>query len=204
MEQRPWYIVFAGVNGSGKSTLYRTGLWRTSNMPHAMARINPDEILRTDGGDWSSAHDQLDAGKKALASLNDHFEHRRSFNHETTLTGHRSLKTIKQAHELGYRVHLLYTGVANESIAIERIRHRASLGGHDIDETAVRRRYRTSLANFSKALDYCDEAQVFDNTASFKCIALWSRGTLAWWGASRATGAWLPEAMLDETLWRSA
>lgn len=38
---QPVYVVFAGVNGAGKSTFYRTGLWRTEDMPRTMARGTP-------------------------------------------------------------------------------------------------------------------------------------------------------------------
>lgn len=172
MDDRPWYIVFAGVNGSGKSTLYRTNLWRTPGMPTSMPRVNPDELLSANGGNASSARDQIQAGKEA------------------------------RAHQEGYRVRLFYIGVASEDIAIDRIAHRAALGGHDIEEASVRRRYGASLTNFSKALAWCEEAQVFDNTTAFKCIAVWNKGTLAWWGASKTTGSWLPSAMLDGTVWK--
>lgn len=93
MDDRPWYIVFAGVNGSGKSTLYCTNLWRAPGMPTSMPRVNPDELLSAKGGNASSACDQIQAGKEALALIDGHFAHQRSFNHETTLTGHRALKT---------------------------------------------------------------------------------------------------------------
>ncbi|WP_449315759.1 hypothetical protein [Rubneribacter sp.] len=43
---------------------------------------------------------------------------------------------------------------------------------------------------------------MFDNTFDFKCIAAWSRGTLAWWGASKQIGSWLFDAMLDDRIWR--
>lgn len=84
----------------------------------------------------------------------------------------------------------------------QRIRHRVETGGHGIDEATVRRRYRTSLANCARAIDQCEEIQVLDNTVAFKCIALWSRGSLAWWGAPKQVGAWLPKAMLDDSIWR--
>ncbi len=202
METKPWYVVFCGVNGSGKSTLYRTNLWRTPDMPKRMQRVNPDELLRKQGGTWISAHDQVAAGKAALRIIDACLAERRSFNQETTLTGHKALQTIMKARAKGYRVHLLYLGVENEHVALERIAHRVEVGGHGIDETLVRRRFRASLSNFCKALPYCDEAHVFDNTAAFKRIAIWSKNTLVWWGASQAVGAWLPNAMADESMWQ--
>ena len=109
---------------------------------------------------------------------------------------------MAEAREKGYRVFLFYIGLANEGIALQRIERRVQAGGNDIDEALVRKRYRASLANLSKALPYCEEAHVLDNTVAFKRIALWHRNTLAWWGASKSVGAWLPEAIADESLWR--
>ena len=197
----PFYIVFAGVNGAGKSTFFQSQLWRTPDMPQRMARVNPDEILRDFGGDWRSASDAMRAGKIALEAIDGHFSRKRSFNQETTLSGRTALKNIKRAHDLGYRVFLYFIGVENAEIAVERIGHRVSVGGHDVDVADVRRRHRTSLANFAKALDYCEQALVFDNTVDFSCLALWSRGTLAWWGGASLAHNWLADAILDDDLW---
>ena len=179
MSEQPFYVVFAGVNGAGKSTLFRSDFWHTGGMPATMARVNPDEILREQGGDWSNGQDQVAAGRIALRSVDEHLAARRSFNQETTLAGHRALRTMAEAREKGYRVFLFYIGLANEGIALQRIERRVQAGGHDIDE-----------------------ALVLDNTVAFKRIALWHRNTLAWWGASKSVGAWLPEAIADESLWR--
>lgn len=83
MSEQPFYVVFAGVNGAGKSTLFRSDFWRTGGMPATMARVNPDEILREQGGDWSNGQDQVAAGRIALRSVDEHLAARRSFNQET-------------------------------------------------------------------------------------------------------------------------
>lgn len=198
---RPFLVVFAGVNGSGKSTFYHSGAWRNENMPKTMHRINPDDIIREQGWDWSDKTQQIQAEKIALKRIEECLEKRASFNQETTLAGHCSIKTIRKAHEKGYRIFLFFVGVQTPSIALERIEHRVSLGGHDTDEEAVRRRFRSSLANLSKITEFCEEVQVIDNTASFRRIALWHNGTLCWWGASPLVGSWLSEAMTDDEIW---
>ena len=138
----PFYVVFAGVNGAGKSTLYQSGLWQLPGMPSTMERVNPDEILREQGGDWRSSSDQLRAGREARKRINELFEKRQSFNQETTLTGRLAARNIKHARQQGYRVLVNYVGVQDAAIALERIAHRVAQGGHDIDESAVRRRFR--------------------------------------------------------------
>lgn len=200
-EDVPFYIVFGGVNGAGKTTLFRSDLWQCAGIPKSMSRINPDETLRENGGDWQKVEDQKRAGKIALERIDELFRKRKSFNQETTLTGRVALRNIKRAHQLGYRIFLYYVGVKNEEVALERIAHRMSLGGHSISEEAVRRRFRSSLENFSRALDYCEQAIVFDNTQEFVQLALWKNATLAWWGNPKVHGPWLIDAMQSET-WR--
>ncbi|WP_165045754.1 zeta toxin family protein [Adlercreutzia sp. ZJ138] len=199
---RPFYIVFAGVNGAGKSTLYRSGLWRSADIPEKMARVNPDEIVRELGGSWRNTSDQLRAGRVALKRIDELFEKRTSFTHETTLAGRSSVQRIKHAHDLGYRVFLYYVGVESPHIALRRIAHRVEVGGHDIGERVVQRRFTASLSGLASVLDFCEHITVFDNTRVFTCIMEWSRGMLSWWGNPQVNGPWLLDAMQDENVWR--
>ena len=200
---RPFYVVFAGVNGAGKSTFYRSGLWRTEEMPERMAHVDPDEILRAAGGDWRNGGDNLRAGREALVRIDGCFAKGRSLSQETTLSGRLALKNIGRARALGYRVFVYYIGVDSAATALERIEHRVALGGHDIDETTVRRRRNASLSNLALVLDDCEQVAVFDNTVDFTCLALWSSGTLAWWsGGGLRADNWLSAAVLDDVLWQ--
>ncbi len=193
---RPAYIVFAGVNGAGKSTFYRSDLWRQPSMSAHMPRVNPDEIVREQGGDDRSEADQLRAGREALHRINELFDKRKSFNQETTLTGRAAISNIQRAHDAGYRVLVYYIGIASPEKALERIEHRVETGGHPIREDVVRRRYRSSLQNLSRILDLCDEVLVFDNTTEFTAVAQWINGTLAWVGNVRLCAPWLLEAIM--------
>lgn len=78
-------------------------------------------------------------------------------------------------------------------MALDRIAHRVAVGGHDIDEGAVLRRYRASLGNLSRALDLCDEATILDNTVEFVALARWSAGVLSWVGDVAKHGALVHE-----------
>lgn len=198
---RPRYVIFAGVNGAGKSTLYRSGLWKKSPHDNTLLRVNPDEILKAAGDDPASMKAQISAGKRALQLVDSYLQHQRPFSQETTLTGKLAVSRLKRIRELGYEICMHYVGLKDANLAIERIKHRASIGGHDIAETDVRRRFGASIANFSKALDYCDEVRVYDNTHELTRIAAWSHGTLCWWCGSPAKGAWLLQAMQSDN-WR--
>lgn len=166
-----------------------------------MARVNPDEILKAVKANSDSIKSQLEAGKKAVNLIEGYFEKRVSFNQETTLTGQSALARLKRAHELGYEVRLHYVGVETPDVAIERVRHRAGLGGHFIKEKDVRRRFDSSLLNFAHCLDFCDEVRVYDNTEELTRIAVWKHGTLCWWSGRKAASSWLLRAMTSEG-WR--
>ena len=48
--------------------------------------------------------------------------------------------------------------------ALNRIRTRVALGGHDVPEPDARRRYVRSLANLPAAIARSDEVRLYDNT----------------------------------------
>ena len=52
----------------------------------------------------------------------------------------------------GYQVHLYYLWLASADVAVARVRRRVELGGHDVPEAVIRRRYRRSLANVATDL----------------------------------------------------
>ena len=100
----PFFIVFAGVNGAGKTTFFHSGLWKTADMPSRMARVNPDEIARTLKGGQSKTREEFEAGRIARQRIEQCFDEHRSFNQETTLSGHAALKNLVRARDLGYRI----------------------------------------------------------------------------------------------------
>ena len=58
------YVLFAGVNGAGKSTMYEVLGSEIEGV-----RINSDEILVSNGGDWKSEQDQIKAGMEAVKRI---------------------------------------------------------------------------------------------------------------------------------------
>ena len=124
----PFFIVFAGVNGAGKTTFFRSGLWKTADMPSRMARVNPDEIARTLKGGQSKTREEFEAGRIARQRIEQCFGEHRSFNQETTLSGHAALKNLVRAHDLGYRIFMYYIGVDSVLTATRRVTHRVALG----------------------------------------------------------------------------
>lgn len=163
------FTIFAGVNGAGKSTLFVT-----DNSDNLGVRLNTDEIVRKSGKDWRDVQAQIDAGKRLLALQQDCFDKGLSCNRETTLCGNNILKSVVQAKELGYSVHLRYVGVSSAEIAKERVKKRINLGGHGVSENTIEHRYGTSIENFLKIYKYCDKINIYDNSGDALVLVAYS------------------------------
>jgi len=195
MAAQPYYILFAGVNGAGKSTLFRTGLWEHGDIGTSLPRVNSDEIIVENGWDWRSESDQIKAGRVAVSSIREHFENRRSFNQETTLTGKSIMRNIRKARELGYRIIMFYLCVDDPAIANDRIVKRGSIGGHSIDADTIARRYDASICNLIESIDAYDELYLYDNTVNLELEARFKSGELAYFNPSEPGLAWVASVM---------
>ena len=103
---------------------------------------------------------------------------------ETTLAGSCVLRPMETARKAGYRIVLNYVSVDSPDQALIRIRNRVALGGHDVPESDVRRRFARSQAYLPAAIARADEVLLYDNTDSdmpHREVAL-LRGT-TWWTA---------------------
>ncbi|ESL03474.1 hypothetical protein GCWU000282_01185 [Catonella morbi ATCC 51271] len=166
------YTLFAGVNGAGKTTIYRTmGFDENEN------RVNADEILVANGGDWSNREDQIKAGREALRRLDSFIKQGVSFNQESILTGQTILRTIEKVKENGFLVNLYYIGLNSPELAIERVKRRVANGGHGIPEDVIRKRYATSLDMLTRVAQLCDFVVVYDNSKAYNKIARYENGS---------------------------
>lgn len=67
--------------------------------------------------------------------ISDCLEREISFTQETTLSGHKTLKTVKEAREKNYCVRLYYIGISSAQESLLRIENRVKKGGHGIPES---------------------------------------------------------------------
>lgn len=166
------YTLIAGVNGAGKSTFYNLG----NILPRDQKRINSDEILRENKGDWKNLHDQSNAMKEAVKRIKTYLQEGISLNQETTLTGNSIINNIRKAKNLGFIVRMYYVGLESADLAVARVADRVRVGGHGIEEKDIRKRYESSLQNLKTAIQLCDEVYVYDNTVSFRQVAIFKDG----------------------------
>ncbi len=114
---------------------------------------------------------------------------------ETTLSGHNYLQMMTDARERGFEVILIYVGTKNSDINVARVANRVTLGGHDVPEADIRRRYERSLRNLPIAIALADHAILLDNStdSGYQLIAHFDHGTAHWfqeapsWAAAPVT-----------------
>lgn len=137
-------VALAGPNGAGKST---TGPALLKDTLGITEFVNADVIAR-----GLSAFDPegaaIAAGRVMIARLRELADRRADFAFETTLAGRTHARWIAGLRKRGYNFHLIYLWLPDVDLAVERVRARVALGGHDVPEETIRRRYRAGLANF--------------------------------------------------------
>lgn len=162
------YTLIAGVNGAGKSTFYLSH----PEFFEGTLRLNADEILQEQGGNWRKQSDNAKSMRELIHRMNDYFSEEKSFHHETTLSGSvRGFeKRVEQAKELGYNTTLIYVFLAGADIAIDRVKQRVEKGGHGIPDDVIRRRYVQSMDNFKKLNERFDDVIVLNNSDMYSLI----------------------------------
>lgn len=159
MSTSPLIIILGGANGSGKSTAAATVL------PPDLTFLNADEIAKTLPGYPSTAAD-LEASRMILGQMDEMETHRRSFAVETTLASRSLAARVLRLKKKNYQFRLIYLWSASAEFSVQRVSSRVRLGGHDIPEETIRRRYRGGLRNlFHLYLPLADFWDVYDNTS---------------------------------------
>ena len=172
------YTIIGGTNGVGKSSFLGSLDEQRDDLGVV---IDADKINLRFGGN------KVKGGKTASQMISDCLEKEISFTQETTLSGHKTLRTIKAAREKNYFVRLYYLGISSAEESLLRIENRVKKGGHGIPESDVLRRYQRRFEDLSRILPYCDEAFLFDNENGFAKVAEYKNGKI------RVVGEYKPD-----------
>lgn len=69
------------------------------------------------------------------------------------------------AAQKGIEVHVWYAGLSGPGLHIARVKSRVRMGGHNIPEADIRRRYAHSRLNLIHLLPHLAALRVYDNSA---------------------------------------
>ncbi|HEV7225457.1 MAG TPA: AAA family ATPase [Pirellulales bacterium] len=143
-ESTPLIVLLGGPNGAGKSTT------APSLLP---GPLKVDEFVNADviAQGLSAFQPQraaLEAGRVMLRRLKGLANQRASFAFESTLASRSFAPWIAGLRSQGYEFALLFLWLHSPDHAVARVAERVKLGGHDVPETVIRRRYVAGLRNF--------------------------------------------------------
>jgi len=157
---RPAIYVLAGVNGAGKSSIGGQALTDAG-----MTWFNPDTFARALVKDFRYSQNEANiaAWGAGVKNLDEAVAAGHSYAFETTLGGNTIVRKLIEA-STTHDIVVWFCSLSNANQHIARVRQRVSQGGHDIPESKIRERCRTSMANMLTLLPYASEARAYDNS----------------------------------------
>lgn len=170
MENDLRVIIIAGPNGAGKTTFAEQFLPNEAACP---LFVNADQIAArlAPQAPESAA---IAAGRQLLQELDAHFQARRSFAFETTLSGKAYLNKIKKWQVEGYSVKLIFLQLASVEEALARVEERVRQGGHNIPKDVIARRFAAGLENFKSLYAPLVDAWIlYDNSRRLPVLLDW-------------------------------
>lgn len=147
-------LVVGPPNGAGKSTFVELTL-APPLIPRSVL-VNADDIAKQRWPDDPSGH-AYDAALVAAETRDRLVELGRTFIAETVFSHPSKLVLMRSARAAGFTV-VLHVVLIPEDLAVERVRHRVTSGGHDVPEGKIRERHRRLWDLVVKAVDLADTA----------------------------------------------
>ena len=144
MKKEQKVVIIAGPNGVGKTTFAKEFLVKDAECPFF---VNAD-LIAAGLSPFTPEQAALKAGRLMIEEIREYTSQKVNFAFETTLSGLIYTRYIREWHKIGYRIKLIFLSLPDVEIAIERVRIRVAQGGHDIDESVIRRRFDKGLNNF--------------------------------------------------------
>jgi len=163
-------IIIAGPNGAGKTTFARSFLPAEAQLPRF---INAD-LIAAGLAPFAPETAALKAGRTMLQEIEQCARRGDSFAFETTLSGLGHMRHIAGWRAQGYRVSLFFLALPNVETAIARVAARVRQGGHDIPESAIRRRFDAGWSNFHRRYKHAvDDWALYDNAGAEPVMLEW-------------------------------
>ena len=159
---QPTVVVIAGPNGAGKSTAAPYLLKQALGI---LEFVNADQIA-VGLSAYSPETVSFEAGRIMLKRLHELAASKASFAFESTLSSRTFALFLTRCKAHGYRVQIFYVALPSAALAVNRVALRVKLGGHNIPQADIERRFKRSLHNlFELYLALADKWSVLDNAS---------------------------------------
>jgi predicted ABC-type ATPase len=176
-EAHPQIHVIAGPNGAGKTTFALTYLPRYAG---CLQFVNAD-LIAAGLSPFAPESAAVAAGRLMLEQIRRLAAQRADFALETTLAGRGYQAMLRTYRQRSYVVSLYFLWLPSVQLALERVAERVRVGGHNVPEEDVRRRYQRGIRNlFQVYRPLLDSWIVYDNSGPFpRAVALEHAGALS-------------------------
>src|SRR5208337_2770996 len=160
--QRPHLIVIAGPNGAGKSATAPSLLKGTLGVDEF---VNADIIAQGISA-FQPEGAAFHAGRVMLERIHYLASKRVNFAFETTLASRTFATWITDLRKTEYDFHQIFLWLPHEEFAVARLAERVRMGGHNVPEAVIRRRFGAGLRNFFQLYKpLSDFWRFYDNSA---------------------------------------
>jgi len=165
----PHLIIIAGPNGAGKTTTAPALLQGTLGVTEF---VNADVIAQGVSA-FNPEGAAFHAGRVMLERLKQLADKRENFAFESTLASRTFAYWIETLKNSGYAFYLLFLWLPSPEFAIARVAERVRMGGHNVPEDTIQRRYHSGLRNFFKLYRHlADSWYFYDNSQGTRPILL--------------------------------
>ena len=156
----PTVVVIAGPNGAGKSTAAPFLLKKAKGI---LEFVNADQIASGLSA-YAPETVAFEAGRIMLKRVHELAAAKVNFAFESTLSSRSFAHFLTNCKAQGYRVEIYFLALPTAQLAINRVALRVKLGGHNIPEADITRRFQRSLHNlFNLYIPIADKWCVLDN-----------------------------------------
>ncbi|MBF8275238.1 MAG: hypothetical protein HW390_311 [Candidatus Brocadiaceae bacterium] len=172
-EQRPHVIIIGGPNGAGKSTtapvllkgtLGVTEFVNADTLALGLSAFQPESVA-------------FHAGRIMLERIRFLAKGRVDFAFETTLASRTFATWVDELKKTGYIFHLVFLWLPNPEFALARVAERVRMGGHNVPDEIVKRRYNKGIRNFFWLyMSLADTWAFYDNSVAGTLTPLASGG----------------------------